>query len=65
MDEIYEAEAWYSSDSRVIDGSSDVIKIGWGPIGDRSIKELDIRDAVFLHWQLTGAIEDYARAVRG
>lgn len=52
-----ELEAWYSNVS-----GTECIRIGTGPLHDRRIVELDIRDAVFLQWQLAGAIDDYAKA---
>jgi len=58
--DVEEVEAWYSRGAEL---GLEVIRIGWGPIGERTTIDLDIKDAVFLQWQLAGAIDDYAKAV--
>ena len=57
-----EVEAWYWRDPS---SPAESIKVGFGLFTDeKRIVDLDIRDAVFLRYQLDGAISDYERAIR-
>lgn len=42
---------------------SEVIRVMHGDLTQGEYTDLDIRDAVFLRYQLDGAISDYERAV--
>jgi hypothetical protein len=59
-DDYAEVEAWYSAGEEL---GLETIRIASGPFDDRKVIDLDIRDAVFLRYQLDGAIQDYERAV--
>lgn len=54
-----EIEAYYVSDNP----RYEVIRIMHGDLSQGEYTDLDIRDAVFLRYQLDGAIQDYERAV--
>jgi hypothetical protein len=45
------------------EGASESIRVIYGSLFDGDYVDLDIRDAVFLRYQLDGAIQDYERAV--
>lgn len=53
-----EIEAYYTRN-----GSEECIRVTYGSMLDGEFADLDIRDAVFLRYQLDGAIGDYERAV--
>jgi hypothetical protein len=53
-----EIEAYY-----VHENHFEVIRIMHGDLTQGEYTDLDIRDAVFLRYQLDGAIQDYERAV--
>lgn len=53
-----EIEAYYTGDNH-----GDAVRITYGSFLDGKYTDLDIRDAVFLRYQLDGAIQDYERAV--
>ncbi len=55
-----EIEAYYT-----LSGDGEAIRIVHGAFTEGEYTDLDIRDAVFLRYQLDGAISDYERAVRG
>lgn len=60
MAEDYGVEAYYTRHSR--DGE-ETIRIMHGDLTQGQYTDLDIRDAVFLRYQLDGAIQDYEKAV--
>lgn len=53
-----EIEAYYTGTS-----GNEAIRITHGAFLGHEYTDLDIRDAVFLRYQLDGAINDYERAV--
>lgn len=42
---------------------ADAIRLQYGLLLEGEYHDLDIRDALFLQWQLAGAIDDYIKAV--
>lgn len=52
-----EIEAYYTRD-----GENETVRITHGSFLDGEYTDLDIRDALFLQWQLAGAIDDYTKA---
>lgn len=56
-----EVEAYYVAPGGTTSG--DTIRIMHGDLTQGEYTDLDIRDAVFLRYQLDGAISDYERAV--
>lgn len=58
-DDGYEVEVYHVSD-----GTNDgAIRLKYGRLTEGEYSDIDIRDALFLQWQLAGAIDDYTKAV--
>ena len=60
MSDETEIEVYYTSPGEV---ASEAIRIQYGSLVDHEYVDLDIREAVYLRYQLDGAISDYERAV--
>ncbi len=60
MSDDYGVEAYYT---RSLGDDEEAIRIMHGDFTEGQFTDLDIRDAVFLRYQLDGAINDYERAV--
>lgn len=58
MSEEPDVEAYYVADG-------DTIRLSYGHLLQGQYRNLDIKDAVFLRYQLDGAIRDYERSVQG
>ena len=55
-----EVEAHYVRPGEI---SPEAIRLVYGSVLDSEFVDLDIREAVFLRYQLDGAISDYEKAV--
>jgi hypothetical protein len=60
MADEHEVEAYYTRKSI---NNEEVIRVQYGDLANYEYADLDIRDAVFLRYQLDGAIQDYEKAV--
>lgn len=58
-DDGFEVEVYYVSEG----AAYETIRLKHGRLLEGEFNDLDIRDALFLQWQLAGAIEDYTKAV--